>query len=300
MKGCGLWIGDEGKPRVSVRTSDRSGRSRVPLPPDALANLQSDLVQLSGWFGVQAEVFHGEELKVNLQRRQLAAETAEGAEWIRHLGSMLDRYAEELGYVCYFCSERFTAAAANTRCGWNQPTSPSGRALSPDRRVPQHLSGSGAHFWVPLPSPASAAAAAAVAGTGPDFREHHAFQQHWASAQVPLPPPPPPPPWVEFPEAWAPPPPQVSSGSRAASPSATRYGGQSFAGPTAPRRELAAFGQAGPGGAGDVPVPVSRGPAAFVERRCGGGGPLPAAEARSGDLLAVLRGREEAEGFALV
>ena len=25
-----------------------------------------DLVQLSGWFGVQAEVFHGEELKVNL------------------------------------------------------------------------------------------------------------------------------------------------------------------------------------------------------------------------------------------
>ncbi|CAE7899357.1 unnamed protein product [Symbiodinium microadriaticum] len=234
------------------------------------------------------------------QRRQLAAETAEGAEWIRHLGSMLDRYAEELGYVCYFCSERFTAAAANTRCGWNQPTSPSGRALSPDRRVPQHLSGSGAHFWVPLPSPASAAAAAAVAGTGPDFREHHAFQQHWASAQVPLPPPPPPPPWVEFPEAWAPPPPQVSSGSRAASPSATRYGGQSFAGPTAPRRELAAFGQAGPGGAGDVPVPVSRGPAAFVERRCGGGGPLPAAEARSGDLLAVLRGREEAEGFALV
>jgi len=233
------------------------------------------------------------------QRRQLAAETAEGAEWIRHLGSMLDRYAEELGYVCYFCSERFTAAAANTRCGWNQPTSPSGRALSPDRRVPQHLSGSGAHFWVPLPSPASAAAAAAVAGTGPDFREHHAFQQHWASAQVPLPPPPPPP-WVEFPEAWAPPPPQVSSGSRAASPSATRYGGQSFAGPTAPRRELAAFGQAGPGGAGDVPVPVSRGPAAFVERRCGGGGPLPVAEARSGDLLAVLRGREEAEGFALV
>ncbi|CAE7799600.1 unnamed protein product [Symbiodinium sp. CCMP2456] len=232
------------------------------------------------------------------QRRQLAAETAEGAEWIRHLGSMLDRYAEELGYVCYFCSERFAAAAANTRCAWNQPTSPSGRALSPDRRVPQHLSGSGAHFWVPLPSPSSAAAAAAVAGTAPDFREHHAFHQHWASAQVP--PPPPPPPWVEFPEAWAPPPPQVSSGSRAASPSATRYGGQSFAGPTAPRRELAAFGQAGPGGAGDVSVPVSRGPAAFVERRCGGGGPLPAAEARSGDLLAVLRGREEAEGFALV
>lgn len=236
------------------------------------------------------------------QRRQLVAETAEGAEWIRHLGSMLDRYAEELGYVCYFCSERFAAAAANTRCAWNQPTSPSGRALSPDRRVPQHLWGSGAHFWVPLPSPASAAAAAAVAGaagTGPDFREHHAFHQHWASAQVPLPPPPPPP-WVELPEAWAPPPPQVSSSSRAASPSATRYGGQSFAGPTAPRRELAAFTQAGPGGPGDVSVPVSRGSAAFVGRRCGGGGPLPAAEARSGDLLAVLRGREEAEGFALV
>ncbi|CAE7388975.1 unnamed protein product [Symbiodinium natans] len=217
--------------------------------------------------------------RMEQQRRQLIAETSEGAEWIRHLGSMLDRYAEELGHVCYFCSERFSAASANTRCAWNQAASPSGRALSPDRRVPQQLWGGGVHFWVPLPSPVSAAAAAAVAAAGSaqdyrDLRDPRDPREPWASAPLY----PPPPPWADLPEAWPPPPPQVSAGStrvsRASSPTGTRYAGKSVSGPASSRRDLAAFGQ----GPGDAPVPLSRGPAAFVERRCGGGGPLPAAE----------------------
>ncbi|CAE7523546.1 unnamed protein product, partial [Symbiodinium pilosum] len=234
--------------------------------------------------------------RLEQQRRQLIAETTEGAEWIRHLGSMLDRYAEELGYVCYFCSERFSAAAANSRCAWNQATSPSGRALSPDRRVPQQLWGGGAHFWVPLPAPVSAAAAAALASCGPDHRDPRDLREPWVNWQAP---PPPPPLWADPLEGYAPQPPQVSSASsRAASPSITRHGGPAFSGPAAPRRDLAAFGQGGPG---DIPVPPpSRGPAAFTERRCGGGGPLPVVEAREIDSRPILRGREEADGFSLL
>jgi len=101
--------------------------------------------------------------RLEQQRRQLQVESQEASQWIRHLGSMLDRYAEELGHICYFCAERFCASAANTRCPWNLGTSPrSGRHLSPDARVPSQLWGAGVHFWVPLPAASSAAAGAAA------------------------------------------------------------------------------------------------------------------------------------------
>eukprot|EP00913_Durusdinium_trenchii_P017049 g16034.t1 len=134
--------------------------------------------------------------RLEQQRRQLQAESQEAAQWLRHLGSMLDRYAargpdlgpdlalvdpsdhrrftefffEELGHICYFCAERFCAPAANTRCPWNLGASPrSGRHLSPDPRVPSALWGAGVHFWVPLPA-ASSQTAAAMAGFIPDAR----------------------------------------------------------------------------------------------------------------------------------
>eukprot|EP00930_Biecheleria_cincta_P087235 TRINITY_DN7648_c0_g1_i1.p1 TRINITY_DN7648_c0_g1~~TRINITY_DN7648_c0_g1_i1.p1 ORF type:complete len:1075 (-),score=228.50 TRINITY_DN7648_c0_g1_i1:109-3297(-) len=99
--------------------------------------------------------------RLEQQRRRLAAEAQEGAEWIQHLGGLLDQYAEELGQVCYFCSERFCAAAANTRCPYNL-----GNTSLPDQRVPQQLWGAGVHFWVPLPAPFSAAAAVAQQSLG--------------------------------------------------------------------------------------------------------------------------------------
>lgn len=94
--------------------------------------------------------------RLEQQRRRLAAEAQEGADWVHHLGGLLDRYAEELGQVCYFCSERFCAAAANTCCPYNL-RNPS----LPDQRVPHQLWGAGVHFWVPLPATCSAAAAVA-------------------------------------------------------------------------------------------------------------------------------------------
>jgi Ca2+-binding EF-hand superfamily protein len=85
------------------------------------------------------------------QRRQLANEALESASYFHHLEMLLDRYAEEMSYVCYFCAERFTAGAANTRCLYNGHAPHMGSvALTPDPRVPGHVWGSGMHFWVPF------------------------------------------------------------------------------------------------------------------------------------------------------
>ncbi|CAJ1341977.1 unnamed protein product, partial [Effrenium voratum] len=208
-------------------------------------------------FAVAEQLLKAKDLalwRMEQQRRQLATETQEGAEWIRHLGSMLDRYAEELGHVCYFCSERFCAAAANTRCPWNLGASPSGRPMSPEPRVPSQLWGAGVHYWVPLPAASSAMAAAAVGvmAARPERErveaQPEAYEAPWyreagrmpspRAAYVPGPPPPPP----------------------APAPSA---------GP-APRRD--------PNAGFDTFAGRGR-PSAWLERSTGGGGPLPS-EAR--------------------
>lgn len=167
--------------------------------------------------------------RLEQQRRQLQAESQEAAQWLRHLGSMLDRYAEELGHICYFCAERFCAPAANTRCPWNLGASPrSGRHLSPDPRVPSALWGAGVHFWVPLPA-ASSQTAAAMAGFIPDAR----WEERSGQALAPVPPPP-----EFFPEV------RESSSSR--QPSPFRSGPMAPLAPTMPPGPSPSGPSAGP------------------------------------------------------
>eukprot|EP00441_Pelagodinium_beii_P041874 CAMPEP_0197630846 /NCGR_PEP_ID=MMETSP1338-20131121/8201_1 /TAXON_ID=43686 ORGANISM="Pelagodinium beii, Strain RCC1491" /NCGR_SAMPLE_ID=MMETSP1338 /ASSEMBLY_ACC=CAM_ASM_000754 /LENGTH=1065 /DNA_ID=CAMNT_0043202159 /DNA_START=26 /DNA_END=3223 /DNA_ORIENTATION=+ len=246
--------------------------------------------------------------RLEQQRRQLSSEVSEGAEWIRHLGSLLDRYAEELGQVCYFCAERFCAAAANTRCAHNLGASPrSGRPLSPDPRVPQQLWGAGVHFWVPLPAPASAAAAAASAAapgvvTAPGspsladvYREMWPHGQHvglssepaldlaFAALREPVlsrnPTPPPQAYWRPEPPMMPPQPSQAtapSSSSRAPSPSAAQAGQAqlAYAAHAMAMSPPWAFGSGGP-------APARAEPSA---------GPVSAASAGLQTGIACLRG----------
>merc|ERR1712176_619005 len=103
-------------------------------------------------FAVINRLHHGKDLclwNMEQQRRQLAAEVREAHQWLGHMEGLLDRYADALAHVCYFCSEVFSAETANTRCFHNRGMSPrSGRALVADPRVPPHLWGEGVHFWV--------------------------------------------------------------------------------------------------------------------------------------------------------
>lgn len=216
--------------------------------------------------------------RLEQQRRQLQAESQEASQWIRHLGSMLDRYAEELGYICYFCSERFCAPAANTRCPWNLGASPrSGRHLSPDARVPSQLWGAGVHFWVPLPAASSAAAGAAAAGflPPPDQLPTRPSMQRWEVSPKHR--------QEIFQEV------RDGSSSRAPSPYNGPYLGPSSGPPPPPPRRDYAASPAGP----PSETPQSRGRPAWRERLAEAG-PLPpeALQARDDSRVAGFKGRD--------
>jgi len=84
--------------------------------------------------------------RVEQHRRQLANEILEATGYVQHLETLLDRYAEEFSYVCYFCNERFAPSIANTRCLHNG--SHLQRAAILDHRIPGHAYATGLHFWV--------------------------------------------------------------------------------------------------------------------------------------------------------
>jgi len=121
--------------------------------------------------------------RLEKQRRQLANEAQEIAAWMQHFEVLLNRYADEFAYTCYFCAERFSASAANTRCVYNLGVSPrTGRAIAPDPRALSHLWGAGVHFWVP--QHAQQQQGMAAAGARPPGHEWLSFPRspvvaHW-------------------------------------------------------------------------------------------------------------------------
>jgi len=137
-----LWSRSASLPQVEVSADD--------IPFEARARAEK-LRQLA----VVQEVLLAKDAamwRLEQQRRQSASEAHEASSWMRQLEVVLERYTEELSYVCYFCAERFSAAAANTRCAYNVY---SGHGPPADSRVPPSLWGTGLHFWVPqglLPS----------------------------------------------------------------------------------------------------------------------------------------------------
>jgi len=133
-KAQSLWSRSAALPQVEVGVHD--------IPFEARA--KSDKLRK---FAVMGRLQYAKDVclwHLELQRRHFANEALEAGACLQHLESLLDRYAEELAYVCYFCAERFSASAANTRCMYNQ--SPRFEA---DPRVPSHIWGGGTHFWVP-------------------------------------------------------------------------------------------------------------------------------------------------------
>jgi len=134
--------------------------------------------------------------RLEQQRRQLMQELQDAAVWLGHFESLLGRYTDELSYSCYFCAERFSAAAANSRCSFNQGVSPrTGRAMAADPRVPPHLWGASVHFWVHSGPSKGFESQASCAGLPP--MSHADWHPSWAAPSR-HPTPPRGPPWQDM------------------------------------------------------------------------------------------------------